>query len=97
MIQKFITVGLKGSTDRFSKGLSAGDVIGGITDLADGGITFLGHNGVLLVPGTTGAAIGSARHQYRLASNGCHWPQPGRSARQTDRCRAKSRNHKVHA
>ena len=57
MIQKFITVGLKGSTDRFSKGLTAGDVIGGITDLADGGITFLGHDGVLLVPGATGAAI----------------------------------------
>ena len=56
-MEKFLVTTLAVNTDRFAKGLTAADKIDGIGDLADGGITFLGPDGVLLVPGATGTAL----------------------------------------
>lgn len=56
-MEKFLVTTLAANTDRFSKGLSAGDRIDGIADLADGGITFLGGDGLLLIPGASAAVL----------------------------------------
>lgn len=56
-MEKFLVTTLAANTDRFSKGLTANDRIDAIGDLADGGITFLGPAGILVVPGATGAAL----------------------------------------
>ena len=56
-MEKFLVTTLAVNTDRFAKGLTAGDRIDAIGDLADGGITFLGADGILVVPGATGSAL----------------------------------------